>query len=789
MQGCILPKPRVHLYITVMNTSQHTKKPSLWLRIILPLVLVFVWLGVSGIGGPYFGKISEVASNDLSTFLPENAEATKVTKQLEAFRGTSSIPAIIVFENTNTVADSTEQLTAIQKKLQGLHGVNGTLSPAIASDDTKAALLVVPLHRDEKLKTVFTNMREAIDSTNSGLSYKIGGPAAFAQDLQKAFSGIDGTLLIVALSVVFIILLIVYRSPFLPLIVLVAALAALSGAIATVWWLANAGLVQLNGQVQGILFILVIGAATDYSLLYLARLREELFNNKSNVGATKAALKGSYESIIAAGGTVIVGLMCLLLSDLGSNKALGPVGGIGILFAVASALTFLPAMLLLCGRKVFWPKQPVYDPAHMSTYGSRHRLWAWVGNLVRQRPRRIWISLTALLIIACAGVFQLKADGVAQNELVLGYSEAREAQQAIDRHFPGGSGSPAYILIKEAAYHQAVSQLDNDRGVASVAVTANNSPSGSLPLGSTQATIKAAILAKVTALRDAQLQSLRSTINQRMAGAPAVAIEQAYQAAASAVPSAAQVAEKAYPFKNATPKAINGTVLLEATLAHPADSQAARQTIERLRQTLKQSEPSTIIGGATAVQADTNSAGIHDRTIIIPVVLLAITIILGILLRSLIAPIILLLTTVLSFGATLGISAFLFNNVWHFPGSDPSVILYAFVFLVALGIDYNIFLMTRVREETLKSSIHTGTIKALVVTGGVITSAGIVLAATFAALGVIPILFLAQIAFVVAFGVLLDTIIVRSLLVPALVLQLGDSIWWPLRRKQQKPNK
>ena len=167
-----------------------------------------------------------------------------------------------------------------------------------------------------------------------------------------------------------------------------------------------------------------------------------------------------------------------------------------------------------------------------------------------------------------------------------------------------------------------------------------------------------------------------------------------------------------------------------------------------------------------------------------PMILGAITLILMLLLRSLTAPLILLLTTVLSFGATMGIAALVFNHIWQFPGADPAVILYAFVFLVALGIDYNIFLMTRVREETLRIGVSAGTIKGLVVTGGVITSAGIVLAATFAALGVIPIMFLAQIAFIVAFGVLLDTIIVRSLLVPAITLQLGRRMWWPLKVKK-----
>jgi RND superfamily putative drug exporter len=181
----------------------------------------------------------------------------------------------------------------------------------------------------------------------------------------------------------------------------------------------------------------------------------------------------------------------------------------------------------------------------------------------------------------------------------------------------------------------------------------------------------------------------------------------------------------------------------------------------------------------TAVAIDTNDTSIRDRTLIIPVVLLVILLILMLLLRAILAPILLVLSVILSFGAALGVSALVFDKVLNFPGADPAVPLYGFVFLVALGIDYNIFLMTRVREETLVHGTRPGVLRGLVATGGVITSAGLVLAATFAALGVIPILFLAQLAFIVAFGVLLDTFLVRSLLVPAVSYDIGRGIWWP----------
>ena len=188
-----------------------------------------------------------------------------------------------------------------------------------------------------------------------------------------------------------------------------------------------------------------------------------------------------------------------------------------------------------------------------------------------------------------------------------------------------------------------------------------------------------------------------------------------------------------------------------------------------------------LVGGNAGAQYDVQQASRHDRKVIIPIVLLVITVILALLLRSLLAPLLLLGTVVLSFGATLGVCALVFNHVFKFAGADSSFPLFAFVFLVAVGIDYNIFLMTRVREESMKEGTRSGTLHALAVTGAVITSAGIVLAATFSVLGILPLVFLAEIGFAVAFGVLMDTIIVRSLLVPALVYRIGPKVWWPSR--------
>lgn len=752
-----------------------------WLRVLLPLCVVLVWFGMAGIGGPYFGKIDEVSSNDLATFLPSNAESTRVKEKLEKFQDSNTLPAIVVFESSSALTEAQRDgIADARTAMQTTGVVKGEVSPLVVSDDNKAAFVVVPLDSNSEFDVVVDKLQTAVADKKLSVEYKFTGPAMFSRDLNKAFAGIDGTLLLVALAVVFVILLVVYRSPLLPIIALLGAIMALAAAILVVWHLADAGKVQLNGQVQGILFILVIGAATDYALLYIARYREELLHNTSSFAATKAAWKASWEPIIAAGGTVSLGLLCLLASDLGSNKALGPVGAIGIGFAVLSALTFLPAALLLLGRKVFWPRQPQYQAASkVYDYRAAHPTWAKVGTLVGRYPRRLWIGISVLLLVACLFITQLKADGVAQSNLIIGPSEARDGQALLDRHFPSGSGSPTYVIAPEGEVDWIVKKLEADKGVESVSIVTTDSDKSPAPLGRLQAEIKDTIRTAITSERDKQLTALRAQIESQMAGAPTESIEQAYQQAITQVPSVDELVSQAYPYSDVSPKVVDGAVVVQAVLKDAASSVEARQTVARLRAEVQAKNPDVLFGGISAIQLDTNTASEHDLRVIIPLILVVITLVLMALLRAIVAPLLLLLTTVVSFGATLGIAALLFNNVWHFAGGDPAIVIFGFVFLVALGIDYNIFLMTRVREETIKHGVRAGTLKALVVTGGVITSAGIVLASTFAALNVIPILFLAQISFIVAFGVLLDTLIVRSLLVPALTLQIGKAMWWP----------
>jgi RND superfamily putative drug exporter len=228
------------------------------------------------------------------------------------------------------------------------------------------------------------------------------------------------------------------------------------------------------------------------------------------------------------------------------------------------------------------------------------------------------------------------------------------------------------------------------------------------------------------------------------------------------------------------PAIVAGRAFLEGTLTTPPDSSAAYATVEAVRDAVHAVPGAdALVGGTSAINLDIANASDHDRNLLLPLILAVVFVILALLLRALVAPLLLVATVVLSFAAALGVSAFFFNHVFHFGGADTSFPLLAYVFLVALGIDYNIFLMTRVREEAHKTDARHGAITGLAATGGVITSAGFVLAGTFAALASIPATFLTELGFAVAFGILLDTIIVRSVLVTALNLDVGRWMWWP----------
>ena len=702
------------------------RRRSRWIARIAVLAVIAGWLVLAGAGGPLVGRLSEVQENDNANFLPEKAESTKVNEQATAFIGSAALPYLVVIERPDgiTAADRTAAARFLAA-VPGLELDNGkrvgdylTSPPQAAqpSPDGKALLITVStdgeraadvVHEGETvLFAVADALRAELDRTvrPGGASAYVTGPGGIFADFVVAFGGIDGILLGVALAVVFVILLIVYRSPILPIAVLLSAVFGLALAALAIYPLAKNDVLELNGQSQGILFILVVGAATDYALLLVSRYKEELHDHESKYAAMRTAWRASIEPIAASAATVMLGLMCLLLSQLGSTRGLGPVGALGIAGALIASMTFLPAVLLAFGRRIFWPMIPRVDHVHAADAVGGRKLWGRVSGLVGRRPRRVWVVTTLALVAAAAFVPTFDSAGTSQDETFLDEVESVTGQHVLAAHFPAGAATPVEILAPAPKAAEVVTVATGVDGVAS--------------------------------------------------------------ASASIAPGV-------------PPKVVDGKVMVRAILEPAADSPEATKVVERLRTDLDQVGTDVLVGGSTAINLDILDATDRDLRVIIPAILAVIFVVLMLLLRSIAAAVLLVIANVLSFGATVGVSALAFNHVFDFPGADPSIPLYAFVFLVALGIDYSIFLMTRVREETKQRGTRPGILVGLAVTGGVITSAGVVLAATFSALAVIPILFLAQTAFMVGFGVLLDTMIVRSLLVPALSHDIGPRIWWP----------
>src|SRR5215211_1305094 len=682
-------------------------------RWLLPAIIALLWLGLAGPLGSFSGKLGEVQENDSAAFLPDSAESTRVTELQRGFDTERTLPVILLWEGDDPLPPAAaQQAQALVDDAvavaEDAGALQGQASPVIPSEDGLAFQAVLPFDPDlgDALPEVIGELRElpGIEGTTSYVT----GPGAVFSDFAEGFSGIDGLLLLAAFGVVLLILLVVYRSPILPLLVISTAGMALVVSLAVAYFLAKQGWIAVNGQSQGIASILVVGAATDYGLLLVARYREELRQERSRFTAMRIALRRSWEPILASGATVILGVLCLLFSDLGSNRGLGPISAVSIAFAMLAALTFLPAVLVLFGRAAFWPFRPRFGEEHRSGRG-----WEGVASSVGRRPGRYLLGSVGALVVLALFAPAFDAGGIALSDAVRGGSESADGQVALARHYEAGAASPAVILTPADDWQAVAGAAGQVDGVAGVA----------------------------------------PFTGQR--GGP--------------------------PGAGGEPVESDGLVRLDATLDDAPDSEAAQDTVADLRTAVREVDPDALVGGSTASDLDTQETAARDLAVIVPLVLLVITVVLALLLRALLAPVVLVATVALSVLATVGVSALVFEHLFRFPGSDPAILLIAFVFLVALGIDYNIFLMTRAREESVRHGTRNGVLRALAVTGGVITSAGMVLAATFGALSVLPLLFLSQLAFLVGFGVLLDTFVVRSLVVPSAVALIGDRVWWPSR--------
>jgi RND superfamily putative drug exporter len=662
------------------------------------LVLVF-WLVALGVGSVFGSKLIDVQNNEASSWLPESAESTRALEKMTPFYDPDSIPTVVAYERESGLTqDDIAAATEHAQELSALDGVEGEVVGPLPSRDGQAMQTVVTFNFGAngwmEMPDIAEELREIAQI--DGVDTYVTGAGGQAADASEVFEGIDGALLGAALSVVIVILLLTYRSPVLWILPVLSAVVALMVSQGLVYFLAKYADLTVNGQSQAILSILVIGAGTDYALLLVARYREELRRHEDRHEAMAFALHRATPAVLASAATVIVGMLCLLFADLNSTAGLGPVAAIGIGVTFVVMVTLLPALLVILGRWIFWPKRPTYGSPEPTQAG----FWARVARRIEVRPRRVWVITSVLLAVACLGVLRLDTAGLATEDQYTTEMESIEGQTMLAEHGLADASNTVQVVA------------DADDGDA---------------------------------------------VREAMTGIDGLG-------------------------QPTRPAVQGGVAFIEATLAGDVAAQSTFDVVEQTRDAVHAvPDADALVGGWSAIYLDTKIAANRDNVVIIPIVLLMVLLILIALLRAVTSPVILLATVVLSFGAALGISTLLFEYVFGFEGADPGFPLFAFVFLVALGIDYNIFLMTRAREETLTSGTRRGAVIALASTGGVITSAGLVLAATFLVLGSIPLVFLAQLGVTVALGILLDTMIVRSVLVTALNLDLGQKIWWPSR--------
>jgi RND superfamily putative drug exporter len=671
------------------------------------LLLGLIFAGLAF--GPLNGASTETAPG---VGLPKDNETVLVDEALKDLPGSDASAAIIVYDSETpfTEAQKTWLQGSFDAKTQQLVGganekfveftnleVMGKafVPPATISENGKTALITVPVDKSEEVEVVTERVKEmrelAKEGLPSGITSYVTGPEGFSADISNVFAGADFKLLTTTALVVIILLLVTYRSPTLWLIPLlvVGTVDGMAGGLvrSLAEWLG----ITLDGSITGILSVLVFGAGTDYALLLISRYREELLQFTNRHEAMARALRESGPAILASGTTVILALLTLTFAQLDGNRALGIACATGVFLAMITAVTVLPAALVVFGRWIFWPLTPKFGGINKSDNG----LWAKLGKGVSRKPVIVAIVGFILLGAMASGASGLKI-GLSATDRFLATPEAVAGQEVLAGAFAAGSSTPTTVIANNAQVDAVVAKAEAVSGVDSVKVGANNDS-----------------ITKIDVVLDG-----------------------------------ASGTDEAY-----------ATIVALREAVHAVDGADAK------------------VGGLDAQGLDVKNAYAADQGLVIPLILALVFIVLVLLLRSLVAPVLLLLTVVASFFASLGAGWLVFVNLLGFPALDLSVFLFSFLFLVALGVDYNIFLVTRAKEEAAKLGTRQGMIKALSSTGGVITSAGVLLAAVFAVLGVLPLVALAQIGVIVCIGVLLDTLLVRTVIVPALAFIAGKNFW------------
>jgi RND superfamily putative drug exporter len=679
--------------------------------------VIALWIVAVAAVAPLGSKLADVTNDETASFLPAEAESTRVQELLkERFPGGETTIGLMVYRREGGLTDADKaKIARDARRVEDAIPVTQPAQvpftegapPGLVSENGEAAYTVVTIPLDfDRVADWGKESRDLVGDGGRGLEVYVTGDLGLWADFEEVFGELDTKLLLATVLLVLVLLGAIYRAPLIAVIPIVVVALAYQIATGFIYLWAEAGN-TVNSNGTSILVVLMFGVGTDYCLLLVSRYREELHRVEDKHEAMARAMRRAGPALLASGCTVIAAMLVLLLADTGSTNALGPVSAIGVGAVLLAGLTLLPALLTAAGRRGFWPRRSAVACQPDVDLVQRPGIWRRFGDRVLRRPGAALAATAALFAVFTLGLLTYKEDysigGFFKKSV-----ESVDGFEVLGESFPEGALGPTSILV----------QREGGRAT------------------------------------DADLAEVR----ERVEGIDGVA----------------SVAKPQRSEDGAIGK-------IDVTFGDDPYSEAALARVDTLRDRLGDlpGGATTLVGAGSAVQQDFNVAAARDLRVIVPVALLVIAIILGILLQAIVAPLVLIATVMASFFGTLGLSIFFFIEVQGSAGVDASLPTFAFIFLVALGVDYTIFLMSRVREEARTHGTREGVLRALAATGPVITSAGLILAGTFAVLMTLPVTFAFNIGFMVAVGILLDTFVVRTIMVPAAVELLGDRVWWP----------
>ncbi len=756
-------------------------------------IILIAWVAVAGVLSSVSPSINEVSTNEQSEFLPNNTESLLALELSgEKFPDSGGTPAILIYRNPSGITErdianvaeldarirADEQHENIVLVISDFgppafgdeaDGSQGPVQPAdteptLSPDGTAITLTVIisgPPSDEEYSKTIKW-LRELDDQliVQPQVTVQVTGPAGILADAIAVFSQFDFRVSAITIALVLVILLIIYRSPLLALLPIVSVGIALIVAQSIAALLTDNFALSLNGQVTAIMAVLMFGVGTDFTLFIVSRYREELPRNEDRFEAIAATMRAIGPSIASSAGTTVVAMLTLLLALSGSLRTMGPMLAMAIVVMLIAALTLIPAAVVAMGRVAFWPIKTI------ETKEKDSGVWYRVGMLVTRRPGTL-LSVTILgMVILAFGIFELTpkfsfVDGFPDNV------ESKAGFETLKSAYPPGELAPTNVYVSK----DGDSILDHLQAIEDLSSVLAADPA----------------VDRVTSITRPFGQPLSVDIGQIQ---PLVALmpedpSKIGEIVSTLPPEQAQLIG-AFVAGQRLLSNDRTTTKLEVVLNQDPYETAAMDSIPRLRESVQNSVNASSLGGATALVGgptatnfDSRATTNRDFVVIAPIVIVAIWIILALLLGSLVAPTYLMFSIVLSLASALGISVVIFEYVFGHSGMGYGTIPFIFVFLIALGADYNIYIMSRVREETRNRGLVEGTRYAITRTGGVITSAGIILAGTFSVLTTLPLLDLFQLGFTVMLGTLLDTFVVRAIMVPAIVMKLGELNWWP----------